>query len=65
MKKFFKYLGISILIIFGLMIVFIEDPAEKDVDNFLKQTQEPSNKIKLQLPIQKPSLVSFCFFLIS
>lgn len=34
MKKFFKYLGISILIIFGLMIVFIEDSAEKDVDNF-------------------------------
>lgn len=36
MKKFFKYLGISILIIFGLMIVFIEDPIEKDVDNFFK-----------------------------
>ena len=34
MKKFFKYLGISILIIFGLMIVFIEDQTEKDVDNF-------------------------------
>ena len=34
MKKFFKYLGISILIIFGLMIVFIEDTTEKDVDNF-------------------------------
>lgn len=34
MKKFFKYLGISILIIFGLMIVFIEDPYEGDVDNF-------------------------------
>lgn len=34
MKKFFKYLGISILIIFGLMIVFIEDPIERDVDNF-------------------------------
>lgn len=34
MKKFFKYLGISILIIFGLMIVFIGDPDEKDVDNF-------------------------------
>lgn len=34
MKKIFKYLGISILIIFGLMIVFIEDQTEKDVDNF-------------------------------
>ena len=45
MKKFFKYLGISILIIFGLMIVFIEDPIEKDVDNFFK------------IPILKTSLV--------
>ena len=34
MIKVFKYLGISILIIFGLMIVFIEDQTEKNVDNF-------------------------------
>jgi len=45
MKKFFKYLGISILIIFGLMIVFIEDTTEKDVDNFFT------------IPILKTSLV--------
>ena len=45
MKKFFKYLGISILIIFGLMIVFIEDPIERDVDNFFT------------IPILKTSLV--------